>query len=63
MRERFDRVAVHVLYRDNQNVVIAQDGAIAPGDVIARRSAHEMQMAIKNKSGGAIDPHAGHSHG
>lgn len=62
-RERFDRVAVHVLYRDNQNVVIAQDGAIAPGDVIARRSAHEMQMAIKNKSGGAIDPHAGHSHG
>ncbi len=62
-RERFDRIAVQLLYRDNEVVVIAQDGAIFPGDVVARRAAHEMQMAIKNKSGGAIDPHAGHSHG
>lgn len=61
-RERFDRIAVHLLYRDNEVVVVAQDGAIFPGDVIARRAAHEMQMALKNKSGGAIDPHAGHSH-
>jgi multidrug efflux pump subunit AcrA (membrane-fusion protein) len=62
-RERFDRIAVQLLYRDNQVVVIAQNGAISPGDVVARRGAHEMQMALKNKSGGAIDPHAGHSHG
>jgi cobalt-zinc-cadmium efflux system membrane fusion protein len=61
-RERFDRIAVQLIYRDNDVVVLAQDGAIFPGDVVARRAAHEMQMAIKNKSGGAIDPHAGHSH-
>lgn len=61
--ERFDRVSVQLLYRDHETVVVAQDGAISVGDYIARRAAHEMQMAIKNKSGGAIDPHAGHSHG
>ena len=58
----FDQVPVHVVYRDQFSVVIANDGAIFPGDVVARRGAHQMQMAIKNKAGGAIDPHAGHSH-
>ncbi|MGD9855876.1 MAG: efflux RND transporter periplasmic adaptor subunit [Planctomycetaceae bacterium] len=58
----FDRVPVHVRHRDQSSVVIANDGSVFPGDVIARRSAHQMQMALKNKSGGAIDPHAGHSH-
>ena len=58
----FDRVPVHVKYRDQNNIVIDNDGAIFPGDVIALRSAHQLQMAIKNKSGGAVDPHAGHNH-
>ena len=60
--KHFDRVPVHVQYRDQTSVVIANDGSIFPGDVIARKSAHQMQMAIKNQSGGAVDPHAGHSH-
>lgn len=60
--DHFDRVAVHVKHRDQRCVVIENDGAIFPGDVVARRSAHQMQMAIKNKSGGGVDPHAGHSH-
>ncbi|MFN9718181.1 MAG: efflux RND transporter periplasmic adaptor subunit [Planctomycetota bacterium] len=60
--KRFDRVPVHVRYRDQANVVIANDGAVFPGDVIALRSAHQMQMAIRNKSGAGADPHAGHSH-
>ena len=60
--DHFDRVAVHVKYRDQQNVVIENDGAISPGDVVALRSAHQMQMAIKNKSGAGVDPHAGHNH-
>ena len=59
---RFHRVAVHVIHRDQSSVVVANDGAVFPGDVVALRSAHQIQMAIKNKSGGAIDPHAGHSH-
>ena len=60
--KKFDRVAVHVVHSDQSSVVIANDGSIFPGDVVARRSAHQMQMALKNKSGGGIDPHAGHSH-
>lgn len=58
----FDRIAVHVRYRDSTHVVIASDGTIFPGDVVAQRGAHQMQMALRNKSGGAVDPHAGHSH-
>ena len=60
--DHFDRVAVHVKHRDQRYVVIENDGAIFPGDVIALRSAHQMQMAIKNKSGAGADPHAGHNH-
>ena len=58
----FERVAVHVIHSDQTSAVIANDGSVFPGDVIARRSAHQMQMALKNKSGGGIDPHAGHNH-
>jgi multidrug efflux pump subunit AcrA (membrane-fusion protein) len=58
----FDRVPVHVEYRDQYNVVIANDGALFPGDVVALAGAHQMQMALKNKAGGGVDPHAGHTH-
>ena len=59
---KFDRVPVHVRHRDQRFVVVANDGSIFEGDVIAMRSAHQMQMAIRNQSGGAVDPHAGHNH-
>jgi membrane fusion protein, heavy metal efflux system len=58
----FDRIAVNVKYRDERVAVIANDGAVFPGDVVARTGAHQMQMALKNKSGGGVDPHAGHNH-
>ena len=58
----FEQVPVHVKYRDSRSSVIANDGSIFPGDVIARRAAHQMQMAIKNAAGGGVDPHAGHNH-
>lgn len=60
--DHFERVSVHEIYRDQTNVVVANDGAIYPGDVVALRGAYQMQMAIKNQSGGGIDPHAGHNH-
>ena len=60
--DHFDRQAVHVEYRDPQSVVIANDGALFPGDRVALSAAQQLQLALKNKSGGAIDPHAGHSH-
>ena len=43
-------------------VVIENDGSLFPGDVVAKRGAHQLQMALKNKSGGGVDPHAGHNH-
>ncbi len=59
---KFNRVGVHVLHRDQLSVVIANDGSLYPGDVVALRSAHQIQMAIKNKSGGGADAHEGHEH-
>lgn len=60
--DHFDRLSVHVKYRDQFSVVVANDGQLFRGDVIAMRSAHQMQMALKNKAGGGVDPHAGHNH-
>jgi multidrug efflux pump subunit AcrA (membrane-fusion protein) len=60
--DHFDRQAVHVEYRDPRSVVIANDGALFPGDRVALSAAQQLQLALKNKSGGAIDPHAGHNH-
>lgn len=58
--DHFDQVAVHVRHRDQFAVVIANDGKIFPGDVVARRGAHQMQMALKSKSGAgpAVHTHA-----
>ncbi|MCA9171388.1 MAG: secretion protein HlyD, partial [Planctomycetales bacterium] len=58
----FHRVPVQIVYRDQASAVIKHDGSISPGDIVARRGAHQMQMVLKNKSGGGVDPHAGHSH-
>jgi biotin carboxyl carrier protein len=60
--DHFDRRPIHVEYRDADWVVIANDGAIKLGVMVDTSAAHQIQMAIKNKSGGAIDPHAGHNH-
>ncbi|MCC9608930.1 efflux RND transporter periplasmic adaptor subunit [Blastopirellula sp. JC732] len=60
--DHFDRVPVHVEFRDQESVVVANDGSVYPGDVIAARGAYQIHLAIKNKSGGAVDPHAGHNH-
>jgi cobalt-zinc-cadmium efflux system membrane fusion protein len=43
-------------------VVIASDGPLKPGDVVAAGGAYQLHLAIKNKSGGGVDPHAGHNH-
>lgn len=60
--DHFDQVPVHVKFRDQTSVVIANDGALFPGDVIAARGAYEMHLTLKNQSGGGVDPHAGHNH-
>lgn len=58
----FQRRPVHEEYRDQYSVVVANDGSIFPGDYVALSGAQQMQIALKNKAGGAIDPHAGHNH-
>ncbi len=59
--KNFDRIDVHVLFRDKESVVLENDGQLV-GSVIAMNGAYQMHLAMKNQSGGAIDPHAGHSH-
>lgn len=58
----FRRVCVHVRHRDQLEAVLANDGAINPGNIVALTGAHQMLLALKNKSGSGVDPHAGHSH-
>jgi len=60
--DHFDRIPVHVEYQDQFWSVLANDGSLFPGDIVATRGAHQLQMAIKNKASGGVDPHAGHNH-
>ena len=60
--DHFDRAPVHVEHRDPEWVVIANDGTLAPGDRVALSAAQQLQLALKNRSGGGVDPHAGHDH-
>jgi cobalt-zinc-cadmium efflux system membrane fusion protein len=60
--DHFDRRPVHVEFRDPRWAVIANDGTLSPGDIVVTSGAYQMQLALKNKSGGGVDPHAGHNH-
>lgn len=60
--DRFVRVAVHVEYRDQRWAVIESDGTLFPGDVVAAAGAYQIHLAMKNKAGAGVDPHAGHHH-
>ncbi len=60
--DHFDRRRVRVLARDALWVAIRNDGSLRSGEKIAVSGAHQLQMEMKNKAAGPIDPHAGHSH-
>ena len=60
--DHFDRRPVHVIYRDQFDAIIENDGSLYVGETVALTSAHQLQMALKNKAGGPVDPHAGHTH-
>ncbi len=60
--KQLERRAVHVIHRDQINAIIASDGSLYPGEYVAQNGAHQRLMAIKNQSGAAVDPHAGHNH-
>lgn len=58
----FDRRPIEVTYRDQFSVVLGPASEIAAGDRVAASGAHQMNLAVKNKTGGGMDPHAGHQH-
>jgi membrane fusion protein, heavy metal efflux system len=62
--DEFQRVTVKVLHRDAQKVVIADNGELKQGDLIAQNRAYQLyaaQQAQAGKGGGGHS-HAGHSH-
>lgn len=60
--DHFERRPVHVLMRDQLRVAVADDGTVRSGERVALSGAHQLQLALKNKAGDAVDPHAGHGH-
>lgn len=58
----FDRRPVRVEYRDQYSAVLANEGAITPGKTVVVAGAYQIHLAMKNRSGAAPDPHAGHNH-
>ncbi len=58
----FERRTVHVEYQDQRSAVLANDGSVFPGEHIVVTGAYQLHLAIKNKTGGGVAPHAGHQH-
>jgi multidrug efflux pump subunit AcrA (membrane-fusion protein) len=59
--KHFDRLPVHVIYRDTNSIVIENDGTLE-GSIIAISGAYQLHVALKNKAGGGADAHAHHHH-
>ncbi len=60
----FERRAVRIEVRDSrqQLIVIANDGSLYPGDVIAMNNADLLNLELKTRGSTAADPHHGHTH-
>ena len=50
----FDRWPVHVLHEDRSNVVIANDGSVAPGWAIAHNAAASLHRILKAQAAGGM---------
>ena len=59
--ESMDEVLVHALAIEDP-AGFFERLKDAPGEVIAAKGAYQIHLALKNKSGGAVDAHAGHNH-
>jgi len=62
--DAFERKPVHVVYEDRRNVVIANDGSLAPGQYVARNGAESLNRVLKAQSAkeGGGGGHEGHNH-
>lgn len=55
-------IPVRLLHRDSRRAVIEPESSFSTRRPVAMNHAHKLQLAVKMQSGGAADPHAGHSH-
>jgi cobalt-zinc-cadmium efflux system membrane fusion protein len=53
---------VRIEYRDQYSAVVANDGALTLGKMVIVSGAYQVHLALKNKTSGPPDPHAGHNH-
>ncbi|MCR9119134.1 MAG: efflux RND transporter periplasmic adaptor subunit [bacterium] len=50
----FDRLPVHILHEDRQNVVIANDGSVTPGVYLAQGSAASLNRVLKAQAASGV---------
>ena len=61
--DEFEQVPVRVLHQDTKFAVLAADGNVKPGDIVAMNNAYQLQLATTSSSGGGGGhSHHGHSH-
>ena len=58
----FKRTPVHLIYRDKNIALIANDNQIKVGQRIAINNAFDLNLILKTNAGGGGGSHAGHSH-
>jgi membrane fusion protein, heavy metal efflux system len=59
--DHFERKEVHVEHRDHRWAVVAADGTLATGDLVAAKGAYQIHLALKQQSGDGVD-HDHHHH-
>jgi membrane fusion protein, heavy metal efflux system len=57
----FERKEVHIEHRDHRWAVVAADGTLATGDLVAAKGAYQIHLALKQQAGDGGD-HAHHHH-
>jgi len=50
----FNRISVHVLHEDRRNVVLANDGSVAPGVYLAQGSAASLNRVLKAQAANGV---------
>ena len=53
---------IHLLFRDEEFAVVANDGSITPGDSVVMTGAFGLGLALEDKGGAADDSGHGHPH-
>jgi multidrug efflux pump subunit AcrA (membrane-fusion protein) len=60
--DEFEQVPVRILHQDTKVAVVASDGEVHPGDIVALNNAYQLQLTLTSSKGGGGHSHHGHSH-